>query len=304
MSIHDLVYERRYDELREYLVKCKNEKKLSRLELYALQLVNIYRNTRNGKKIRFTSEYDCNESDYFRRVFLALRQYDMVNAKKYLELTIDRANDPQEFQTYLYLVDDILELDKANTDIRNLNIEIKDVVDGIEDLDIKSYYKLNNLFNSRLDIENSVGYDNWYSKVCKDILDTTMLVKEKNLTKPYFGNTGTGETLEDEVVSSLSTGDYPNAYRILHRIDYRTELPNLNYYYLLCIKKLLTLFNKSLFQREQMGNVLLDNVITYLYFEVCDKDMNTLRELLKNKEEVEKIINNMVSEEVNTLKKV
>ena len=53
-----------------------------------------------------------------------------------------------------------------------------------------------------------------------------------------------------------------------------------------------------------MGNVLLDNVITYLYFEVCDKDMNTLRELLKNKEEVEKIINNMVSEEVNTLKKV
>ena len=308
MDVYQMVYDRKYKELLQYIVDDMNFRKLSRVELYVMKLLNSYFRVVNGGKVTPNKEYSCNERDYFRRVFDSMKQYDYVHTRECLLETIDRANDPEEFQIYLYIVEDILyEIDKSNVkkNIEKLDKVIKNDLFSIRELSDEDYYRLRELYEKRYSMEEEYGLNTWYSKVSMNILDMIQLVKEKHITKTYFEKLGKGSNKEEEVIDSLNVGDYPNAYRLLHNIDYRTCLPNLEYYYMVQIKNLLVLFNKSLFVDENKVylNELSSNIVTYLYFDICNRDINGLMKLLRNKDRVYKIISDLCSDNM-VLKKV
>ena len=130
------------------------------------------------------------------------------------------------FQIYLYIVEDILyEIDKSNVkkNIEKLDKVIKNDLFSIRELSDEDYYRLRELYEKRYSMEEEYGLNTWYSKVSMNILDMIQLVKEKHITKTYFEKLGKGSNKEEEVIDSLNIGDYPNAYRLLHNIDYYLE---------------------------------------------------------------------------------
>lgn len=297
MDIREMVYNRQYNELYNYLHTEINNRKLSRLEMNILRMLNNYFKIQHGKEIINDDYYTANERDYFARVFESLRKQDYDNTKYYLEQTIDRANDPEEFETYYFLILDILEeknIQKGKKQIKELNIKLKNKLDTITNVTPNDLKELEDIIYKKIEISNYYGINTWYDEIFINIIETIRTTLNTIISKDYFKEIKEGNTKEEIVINALNNGDYITAFKYISKVDYRTELPNLDYYYMLYIKKLLIILNKNLYKqkniKENKDMELIDAIITYLYFEKCDENIEETEKLYNDKDKLYQIL--------------
>lgn len=297
MDIREMVYNRQYNELYNYLRTEINNRKLSRLEMNILRMLNNYFKIQHGKEIINDDYYTANERDYFARVFESLRKQDYDNTKYYLEQTIDRANDPEEFETYYFLVLDILEeknIQKGKKQIKELNIKLKNKLDTITNVTPNDLKELEDIIYKKIEISNYYGINTWYDEIFINIIETIRTTLNTIISKDYFKEIKEGNTKEEIVINALNNGDYITAFKYISKVDYRTELPNLDYYYMLYIKKLLFILNKNLYKQKNIKDnkdmEFIDAIITYLYFEKCDENIEETEKLYNDKDKLYQIL--------------
>lgn len=297
MDIREMVYNRQYNELYNYLHTEINNRKLSRLEMNILRMLNNYFKIQHGKEIINDDYYTANERDYFARVFESLRKQDYDNTKYYLEQTIDRSNDPEEFETYYFLILDILEeknIQKGKKQIKELNIKLKNKLDTITNVTPNDLKELEDIIYKKIEISNYYGINTWYDEIFINIIETIRTTLNTIISKDYFKEIKEGNIKEEIVINALNNGDYITAFKYISKVDYRTELPNLDYYYMLYIKKLLIILNKNLYKqkniKENKDMELIDAIITYLYFEKCDENIEETEKLYNDKDKLYQIL--------------
>lgn len=250
-SISELVYNREYKKLKSILDKEIKARKLSRLEMNTLRMITNLDKLSKGIKIDVDEEITCNESDHFGRVFECLRKNNYLGAYKYLQLTVEKANDPEEFQTYLNICEDIvyyLDVNNIKNDIKNAEISYKNYLDEIVDINENDIDFLEDLIYRRINMKDSIDMNVWYEKISINILEMIRLCLNERISRSYFDKVKKSDTHEKTLIDAFEYGDYVTAFDYLSKYDYGKYFPNLDKNYLLKIKKLLDHMDKKFYR--------------------------------------------------------
>lgn len=251
----DLIYERKYDEVKELLKG--QETSANRAYNSILNMIRYMDNIRNSSKIKEKEihfyKYDC--TDYFKRFFEALnyRCYDEAFnlVDKCIELA-ERNNDSEKFVIYKYLLEDILdlteEIKEKEAEVRKVK-ELTKIQKSIIPKHVLKSEDFEQLENATIEkIELSSDGDTSYDKHVVEMLEALRNIDEYNLDSNSFERFEYSEKgILEKFLEAVSLGDYQEAYQISKEEKWYQEMKKSeNKAYLIIYKKLLARINKKI----------------------------------------------------------
>ncbi len=261
-DIQELIYNREYEKVQEFLEDHFQDMPDSRMYAYILKLIKELNQIQNLRLPRRNSayQYTTAQSDIFKHFFEALRLHDYEEAYQYATLCEERNNKIKkgdiEFTMYRSILEDIL---KA-LEISEKQLEAQQQLQSFSE-------KLNNIiynFNMREQLEslkellqvkaewNTDEQIGMYEAYALDIIDTIETVKENRLDESYFETyNNQSKQLLARFLESIQNGDYVTAYQIVTNPEwmYQTKTTENKKYFIL-FKKLLTILNDELKQQS------------------------------------------------------
>lgn len=242
-NIYNLIYNREYD-VALALVNRENKGELNRLCNMSSRLIKQIQELESGilKSYRKKTELTGNKFKDFYQALNDLNYEDAYSIANELTQTI---KDPEEFEVYKLLLEDLKEL---RLKVENAKNEIEDLGDQINALSVKQTFTrediedLINLLDRKIELEISI------SKPCDrdlsllNIANMTILSLDGKLNDTDFASFICEEPNNRKVfIEAIDQGDYPTAQTLIGSIDWK-EIGNMySFSFLRLAKKMLNI---------------------------------------------------------------